>query len=183
MDHRGLTFAVALLTGASLSTPALASDNMRITEEFYVGIGPSYWYYTEDELDAANAVGGRLMAGALITERIGVEGHFMMSGSDRLEEDRVDVDLESLDSLLLRLNGPVFSSLHFHALAGFSTAEVIVDPDEVDVTSESASGFSIGAGFEVRPVEGYALTVDYVRYLSEPNFTFQATTASFKWRF
>ncbi|MDX1588867.1 MAG: outer membrane beta-barrel protein [Oleiphilaceae bacterium] len=160
-----------------------AKSKFRFIHEAYIGIGPMGWYYDDDSLPSSTATGGRLSAGVLITDRIGVELHLGMIGENRLTEERVTVELDTVDSVLLRLNGPAFPGLNFHALAGFSTAQIIITPEEVEGSAESASGLSFGLGMEFRPGDRYAVTVDYVRYLSEPDFVFQAVTGTFKWRY
>jgi len=174
---RSSSLLVAVLS-LWISPPSQASS---ILEEWYVGLGAMHWGYEERDLPRETTWGGRLMGGVMFTRHVGLEAHFGMGG--KYTVDRIDVELDSVDSLLLRLNAPITSWFQPYVLTGFSQTQIVINPEDVDATTENASGLSIGAGFEVRVRGGFALSVDGIRYQDEPGFTFQAATATLKWRF
>ncbi len=174
-------FRYAVIAGALACSAAPAAEASSILDEWYVGIGPMHWGYEERDLPRATAWGGRLTGGVLFTRYLGLEAHFAMGGQTTVNQ--VNVELDSVDSLLARLNAPVASWMHFYGLVGFSQTQVVVDAEGVDASTENASGLSLGAGIEFRMPGGFALAVDGIRYQDEPGFTYQAATATLKWRF
>lgn len=185
---------IAALTAGLAASTAAADD--RIIEEAYFGIGALGWEYNTRDTRAASAFGGRLTAGAMFTEYIGIEAHFALGGSSVVDTrdtypeatvEEIDVELNNLDSVLLRVNAPLRNWVHVYALAGFSQVEVVrvEDPDSFEGETEdlSEAGFSAGVGLEYRTRERYALTLDYVRYLHPSDFEFHGVSTSIKFRF
>lgn len=172
---------VLTATGLLVALGFPGSASADVLEETYVGVAPMGWEFEERELDPARDVGGRITGGAMFTPYLGVEAHFGMGG--KTEVDSIEVELDSMDSVLLRLNAPLHWSFQTYILTGFSTATMVVTPETVDGSSETASGFSLGVGAELRTPRRFALSIDAVRYLDEPGFMFQAATISLKWRF
>lgn len=152
--------------------------------EGYFGVGGISWEYQDYEIKESSASGGRLMAGALFNEHVGIEAHYAEGGSDTVDHETVNVEFEGLDSVFLRLNAPLWF-LHTYALAGFSVVDMTIVPkDDISLAdAPSASDFSYGIGVEIRTPESYALAADYIRYIDNSGFLFQAGSVSLKWRF
>jgi len=193
MDRMTPPRVLALTAAASLGSTAPAASAHAL-EEIYFGIGALGWENQQDGLEDARSAGGRLTAGALFSPRIGIEAHFGKGGSDTVETradyrepdvDETDVEVSNLDSVLLRLNAPLMGWFHVYALGGFSAVEVIETPDSPFEEAEefTESGFSFGVGLEIRTPERYALSIDYVQYISEPGFDVAGASATVKWRF
>ncbi|BAU58256.1 hypothetical protein HH1059_15490 [Halorhodospira halochloris] len=173
---------IVIGSALAMSTPV---SSFQIVHEVYIGVGAMPWNY-EGERDETSATGGRLIAGTLLTDRFGIEAHFGMYGEDKVSlPAKVRIELDSLDGVFLRLNQPLFEYFNVYTLAGFSSVQMIVSPEEAGAEEDAptASGFSLGAGAEINLGDHYAVGIDYVRYLDEPDFMFQAVTSSLKWRF
>lgn len=176
----GLYGVVALWLAAS---PAEGSVYEDLLFETYVAFGALAWSYEEPDLEEAKGWGGRITGGVLFTDNLGIEAHFAQGGDETVDFGRTRVEFEGLDSVMLRLNAP-FYFVHTYALAGFSVADMAIIPEDMSLAdSPSASGFSYGLGLELRTPESYALTADYIRYLSDSGFHFEASSVSLKWRF
>ena len=170
---------ISALLAAFLVAPTAQAQS--ILEEWYIGAGATRWSYDEPDIPRHEAWGGRLMGGVMFTRFLGLEAHLGKGGEQQV--DQFTVELDQLDSLLVRLNAPLLQSLHIYALGGFSQTQVVVRSDDTDATVETGSGLSLGAGVELRPTDGFAIAIDAIRYNDEPGFEYQAATASVKWRF
>ncbi|MBK1725734.1 outer membrane beta-barrel protein [Halorhodospira neutriphila] len=186
MDRRrsGLSRALGGLILISAAPSVQGNLFEDLLFEGYFGAGPLGWEYQDYEIEEARATGGRLMAGVLFNEHVGVEAHYAEGGTDTVDYETVNVEFEGLDGVFLRLNAPLWF-IHTYALAGFSVVDMAIVPEENISLADapSASDLSYGLGVELRTPESYALAADYVRYIDNSGFLFQAGTVSLKWRF
>lgn len=179
---RRSNLGLAALVGiASLPAPTQALGPL---EEVYVSPGALAWTYETEDGAQRSATGGRLAIGALLNAYYGVEGHLGMYGEDD-SDDQHSYRLDSLDSVLLRLNGPLTGWFHVYLLAGFSDAQMIHLPESFDAEEDapSAQGPTLGIGAELRLGERWALRGDVIRYVNEPDFILDGTTGSITARF
>ena len=179
MKNRATTPAL-LLAGTMVMAGAAEAN---LVKEAYLGAGVMPWSY-EGSGEDTDAIGGRLVGGVMFNDYLGVEAHFGWMGEDDSGTDRT-VELDSVDSVLLRLNRPLNEAFDVYALAGFSSVRMVLRPFTIAGTDEapSGSGVSFGAGSQFHFAEDFSVAVDAVSYLSEPDFDFMAIGASLRWHF
>ena len=177
--------AIVLAGTLALAGPGSAGavGAANLIDEAYVGAGIMPWSYQGSGEDV-DVIGGRLVGGVMFNDYLGVEAHFGWLGEDDSGNDR-RVELDSVDSVLLRLNRPLNAAVDVYALAGFSSVRMVLRPFTIAGTDEapSASGVSFGAGGEFRLNAHFSVAVDAVSYLSEPDFDFTALGASLRYHF
>ena len=104
----------------------------------------------------------------MFNEYFAVEGHLGGGGSDG------SVELDSLVGLYAKGILPVSQEFRLYGLAGMT---------DVDFDVDSESGFSYGAGAEFDVAPNLALGADYMRYLDEDQYTFDAASVGLRYRF
>ena len=173
----------AVLLAGTLAMAGTGAADARFIQEAYLGAGVMPWSY-EGSGEDTDAIGGRLVGGVMFSDYLGVEAHFAWMGEDDSGTDRT-VELDSVDSVLVRLNRPLNDTFDVYALAGFSSVRMVLRPFTIAGTDEapSDSGVSFGAGSQFRFAEDFSVAVDAVSYLSEPDFDFMALSASLRWHF
>ncbi len=167
------------LSALFLSTAVSASP----IDEAYIGGGVMPWEY-EGAGEDVDAIGGRLIGGVMFTEHLGVEAHFAWMGEDNTRSQRT-VELDSVDSVFVRINRRFGDGFDLYALAGYSSVQMVIRPRFASDNDESpsASGVSIGLGAQWRLEEQWSVALDVVDYASEPGFDFQALGATLRWHF
>ncbi|MEX0383829.1 porin family protein [Spiribacter pallidus] len=179
MLENGKLQALVLATALGVS----AVSEAQLIEDAYIGGGLMPWQY-EGAGESEGALGGRLMAGVMLNDHLGFEAHFGWMGEEDSGNDRT-VELDSVDSALVRLNRPVNPRADLYALLGFASVRMVLRPLTIAGTDEapSASGVAFGAGAAYRIADDWSVSVDLMRYLSEPDFDFEAVTGSVRWHF
>lgn len=166
------TFTISAVSAALLlaGTSALAQGSpMNYDPSPYLGADALFWELDPDHGPRkADSTGLRLRGGVAFNDYFALEGHLGGGGSDG------SVELDSLAGAYAKGILPITPDFRLYGLAGFT---------EVDFDLDEESGFSWGGGaaFDVAP--NLALGADYVRYLDESNYTFDAASVGMTYRF
>ena len=166
---------------SALIVPAVGQANP--IEEAYIGAGLMPWQY-EGAGEDVEAIGGRLVGGVMFTDHLGVEAHFAWMGEEDTASRRT-VELDSVDSVFVRINRRFGEGFDLYALAGYSSVQMVIRPRFASDNDESpsASGVSIGLGAEWAIAPQWSVALDAIDYASEPGFDFEALGATLRWHF
>lgn len=154
----------------------------------YVGVSWFQWTYDEDFAEEASASTLRFSVGTDLNPNLGLETQFATGGSDTVfvsvpgaGSGNVEVELDNSISLMLR---PQTSGEEFRAygLVGFSMGQITATGPGGSF-SDDDSGLSYGIGIESTVNESTWLTVDYVNYLRDDAYTFDALSVGVRARF
>ncbi len=178
--QRGIFVSSLALAGLLATAPVAARS---VIHDAYLGAGVMPWSY-EGAGEREEALGGRLMGGVMFTEYLGVEAHFGWLGEADTDSQRT-VELDSVDSVLVRLNRPVSERLDLYALAGYSSVRMVIRPRFASDNDESpnASSVSLGLGAQYRVQDDLSVGLDAISYASDPGFDFLALGATLRWHF
>lgn len=135
----------------------------------YVGGDAMFWELDPDgRADSRDGTGLRLNGGLKFNDYFAVEGHLGGGGSDG------GVELDSLAGLYAKGILPISREFRLYGLAGMT---------DVDFDVDSESGFSYGAGAEFDVAPNLSLGADYMRYLDEDQYDFDAASVGVRYRF
>lgn len=172
------------LLGVCLTAYMLpAAGQVNPIHDAYIGAGILPWQY-EGAGEDVDAIGGRLVGGVMFTDHLGVEAHFAWMGEENTASRRT-VELDSVDSVFVRINRALNEDFSLYALAGYSSVQMVIRPRFASDNDESpsASGVSIGLGGQWQLDQQWSLALDAVDYASEPGFDFEALGATLRWHF
>ena len=171
----------ALALAGCLATGQSAARDLLV--DAYLGAGVMPWAY-DGAGENEEALGGRLIGGVMFTDYLGVEAHFGWLGEADSASGR-SVELDSVDSVLVRLNRPLTPAVDAYALVGYTSVRMVIQPGAASDNDEapSASGVSVGLGAQIRVAPDLSLGLDAMSYASEPDFDFQALAATLRWHF
>ena len=155
----------ALLAGAGAFA---ASAQAQQSPQYYLGGDAMFWSLNPDRGSSFDDVGLRVRGGAQFNEYFALEGHLGTGGSDR------GADLDHVSGAYAKGILPMAPDVRLYGLAGFT---------EVDINSGSESGFSYGAGAEMDISSNVSVGADYMRYLDESAYDFDAASVGLKYRF
>lgn len=145
----------------------------------YLGVSSFQWTYDEDFAEEATASTLRFTIGTELNPNLAMETQFATGGSDTVfvsvpggGSGNVEVELDNSFSFMLR---PQTSGEDFRAfgLVGFSQGQITGRAGGVSV-SEDDSGLSYGVGAEAALEENTWIAVDYINYLRDDAYTFEA---------
>nr|WP_298249789.1 porin family protein [uncultured Halomonas sp.] len=161
---------LAAVTSVFLAAGATAAQAQQLVyPQGYVGGDAMFWELDpEGPADSRDSVGLRVNGGLQFNDYLAVEGHLGGGGSDGA------VELDSLVGLYAKGILPVSQEFRLYGLAGMT---------EVDSDVDSESGFSYGAGAEFDVAPNVSLGADYIRYLDEDQYTFDAASVGVRYRF
>lgn len=164
------TLTIAAVTSVFLAAGATAAQAQQLVyPQGYVGGDAMFWELDPDgPADSRDSVGLRVNGGLQFNDYFAVEGHLGGGGSDGA------VELDSLVGLYAKGILPVSQEFRLYGLAGMT---------EVDGDVDSESGFSYGAGAEFDVAPNVSLGADYIRYLDEDQYTFDAASVGVRYRF
>jgi len=157
--------AALLLAGA---TAHAQGSPMNYQPSPYLGGDAMFWELDPDEGGSFDSTGLRLRGGVAFNDYFGLEGHLGTGGSDGPAE------LDYLAGVYAKGTLPIAPEFRLYGLAGFS---------EVDFDADDESDFSYGAGAEFDMTHNLAVGADYMRYLDESNYTFDAASVGVTFRF
>ncbi|NIC07459.1 porin family protein [Billgrantia bachuensis] len=164
-----LAISTAVLMGTALASSAQAQQyQMPMYPQAYAGADAMFWELDPDQGSSADSVGLRLNGGMQFNDYFGAEAHLGTGGSDGATE------LDYLVGAYAKGILPVSQEFRLYGLAGFT---------EVDFDADSESGFSYGAGGEFDVAPNLAVGADYMRYLDESAYTFDAASIGIRYRF
>lgn len=153
-------FAIGMVSGAQAQQVS--------SPEFYLGGDAMFWNLDSKYGADRDSVGLRVRGGAQFNEYLGVEAHLGTGGSDGRAE------LDYLTGVYGKGILPVTDQFRLYGLAGFT---------KVDLDYDSESDFSYGAGLEFDLTPQLALGADYMRYLNESDYNFDAASVGLRYRF
>lgn len=165
-----LSIAALLLAGAA------TAQAQGPYPQWYVGGDAMFWELDPDGGDSADSVGLRVRGGAQFNDYFAVEGHLGTGGSDSSRGR--DVDLDYLAGAYAKGILPLARGVRLYGLAGFTEVDLSSGP-----FSDSESDFSYGVGGEFDLTPNLAVGADYMRYLDEDRFTFDAASVGATYRF
>lgn len=157
--------AALLLAGA---TAHAQGSPMNYQPSPYIGGDVLFWELDPEERGNFDSTGLRLRAGVAFNDYFALEGHLGTGGSDG------NVELDYLAGAYAKGILPIAPEFRLYGLAGFT---------EVDADVDDESGFSYGAGAEFDVTHNLAVGADYMRYLDESNYTFDAASVGVTFRF
>ncbi|XUO83482.1 porin family protein [Halomonas sp. KM007] len=160
--------SAALLVGAGTFAASAQAQQSFQYPQGYVGGDAMFWSLDPDRGSSRDDVGLRLRGGAQFNEFFALEGHLGTGGSDG------NVELDYLAGVYAKGILPVSPDVRLYGLAGVT---------EVDFDRDRESGFSYGAGAEVDIADNLALGADYMRYLDESAYDFDAASVGLRYRF
>lgn len=160
--------SAALLVGAGTFAASAQAQEAFQYPQGYVGGDAMFWSLDPDRGSSRDDVGLRLRGGAQFNEFFALEGHLGTGGSDG------NVELDYLAGVYAKGILPVSPDVRLYGLAGVT---------EVDFDRDRESGFSYGAGAEVDIADNLALGADYMRYLDESAYDFDAASIGLRYRF
>lgn len=163
------------LTIAAVTSALLAAGMVTVAQaqqvsspQLYLGGDAMFWELDNKYGSDRDSVGLRLRGGAQFNEYLGVEAHLGTGGSDGRAE------LDYLAGIYGKGILPVTDLFRFYGLAGFT---------KVDLDFDSDSDFSYGAGLEFDLTPQLSLGADYMRYLDESDYNFDAASVGLRYRF
>ncbi|MCL7940507.1 porin family protein [Halomonas sp. ATCH28] len=157
--------AALMLAGA---TAHAQGSPMNYQPSPYLGGDVLFWELDPDGRGNFDSTGLRLRGGVAFNDYFGLEGHLGTGGSDGPAE------LDYLAGAYAKGVLPIAPEFRLYGLAGFT---------EVDFDADTESGFSYGAGAEFDVTHNLAVGADYMRYLDESNYTFDAASVGVTFRF
>jgi len=161
--------SAALLVGAgTFAASAQAQQSSFQYPQGYVGGDAMFWSLDPDRGSSRDDVGLRLRGGAQFNDYFALEGHLGTGGSDR------GADLDHLAGAYAKGIIPVAPNFRLYGLAGFS---------EVEISNNRESGLSYGAGAEMDIANNVSIGADYMRYLDESAYDFDAASVGLRYRF
>ena len=167
MTVLSLTSAALLLGAGAFAASAQAQESFQ-SPQGYVGGDAMFWSLNPDRGDSRDDVGLRLRGGAQFNDYFALEGHLGTGGSDR------GADLDHLAGAYAKGILPVAPNFRLYGLAGFS---------EVEISDNRESGLSYGAGAEMDIANNVSIGADYMRYLDESAYDFDAASVGLRYRF
>jgi len=167
MKNLTLATLTAAVFAASITTTAQAQQPMQAAP--YIGADAMFWELDPDHGSSYDSVGLRVNGGMQFNEYFAVEGHLGTGGSDGPAE------LDYLIGAYAKGILPITQQARLYGLVGGTK----VDLDQVG----SESDFSYGAGAEFDVAPQLALSADYMRYLDESYYNFDAASVGVKYRF
>lgn len=133
-----------------------------------LGADVMLWELDREDAKSADSTGLRLRGGLAFNDYFAVEGHLGTGGSDR------DVELDDLVGLYARLSLPLGSQFRLFGLAGAT---------QVELGNDEENDTSYGGGAELNVTPDLVARADYIRYLDEDTYTFDAGSVGLTYHF
>lgn len=166
MKRLTIAAVTSAVLAAGMATTAQAQQTS--APQLYLGGDAMFWNLDNKHGSDRDSVGFRLRGGAQFNEYVGVEAHLGVGGSDGRAK------LKYLTGAYAKGVLPVTDQFRFYGLAGIT---------KVDLDADSDSDFSYGAGLEYDLTPQLALGADYMRYLDESDYDFNAASVGLRYRF
>lgn len=166
MKRLTIVAVTSALLAAGVATSAQAQQIN--APQFYLGGDAMFWELDNKHASNRDSVGLRIRGGAQFNEYLGVEGHLGTGGSDGYAE------LDYMAGVYGKGILPITNQFRFYGLAGVT---------KVDFDADSDSDFSYGAGLEFDVTPQLAVGADYMRYLDESDYNFDAASVGLRYRF
>lgn len=167
MKNLTLATLTAAVFAAGITTTAQAQQPMQATP--YMGADAMFWELDPEHGSSRESVGLRVNGGMQFNDYVALEGQLGTGGSDGYAE------LDYLAGIYAKGLLPITPQARLYGLAGASQVEFKHGSDESD--------FSYGAGAEYDLAPNLALNADYMRYLDESAYNFDAASVGLNYRF
>ncbi|GGX92205.1 hypothetical protein GCM10007160_19740 [Litchfieldella qijiaojingensis] len=167
--------AATLLMVGTAATVQAQSFQSASYPQIYVGGDAMFWELDPDRGPSADSVGLRLRGGAQLSDYFAVEGHLGSGGSDT--NRGLETELDYVVGAYAKGILPVADEFRLYGLAGYSEVKGLF-PD-----NDRENDFSYGAGAEFDIMPNVSVGADYMRYLDESDFTFDAASVGVIYRF
>ncbi len=155
----------------------LAVGTAQAQQPFYFGVDLHNWFFNPDRGSAASDVGVRAKFGARLTPQVALEAHLATGGSDRTGRGD-EIDPSYLLSGLVRGDIPITRYSSLYGVVGFSELRF-----DVNNRSEKESSISFGLGGDFQVANNTYLNIDYIRYISDSDFDYDALNLGARWEF
>ncbi|WP_252106563.1 MULTISPECIES: porin family protein [unclassified Halomonas] len=165
MTVLSLTSAVLLGAGTFAASAQAQSFNY---PQGYIGGDAMFWSLDPERGSSRDDVGLRIRGGSQFNDYFALEGHLGTGGSDG------GAELDYLAGIYAKGIAPIAPNVRLYGLAGMT---------EVDFDLDRESGFSYGGGAEVDIAPNLAINADYMRYLDESAYDFDAASVGLRYRF
>ncbi|MBB3189936.1 porin family protein [Halomonas cerina] len=159
------SLAALLVTGAVQAQ----SGPLAYQPSPYVGADAMYWELDRNGRSDFDSTGLRLRGGVAFNDYLAIEGHLGTGGSDG------SVDLDYLAGGYVKGMLPITQAFKVYGLLGGTEVEF--------ERTDSESDFSYGAGASYAVTPNLAVGADYMRYLEESDFDFDAASIGLTYRF
>ena len=149
--------------------------------DFYTGIQYSTTKYEDDDLPEFETGAGIFRFGKFYEDYLAFEGRAGVG----LEDDSkfiistdVEFEVDSLYGVYVIAQPDLNDWLSFYGIAGFSVVDVsLANADALGLsTSADESGLSYGVGVDLGKSERIKINIEYMIYLSEDDFEFEAVS-------
>ncbi|MBB3141300.1 porin family protein [Halomonas organivorans] len=165
------TFVIPVAASCLIAvTAAQAQSPMSYQPSFYLGGDALFWELDPDGRGSFDSTGLRLRAGLAFNDYFALEGHVGTGGSDG------PVDLNYLAGGYAKGMLPITQRFKIYGLLG--ATEVDFDGSE---DSESDVSYGGGASYAFTP--NLSMDADFVRYLDESNYNFDAISLGATYHF
>ena len=166
--------AATALAATCASGQAMAQQSK--VDTIYVGLDLHAWYFDPDRGSSWSDIGIRGRAGYQFLDQIAAEVHLATGGSDRSNGVRLELDF--LAGVFLRGDIPISRYLSLYGLLGVSYLDFTVARSNEDETS-----ISFGLGLDYQISGNTYLSADYIRYINDSDFDYDALNVGARWRF
>ncbi|MCC5809328.1 MAG: porin family protein [Ectothiorhodospiraceae bacterium] len=174
---RGCKAAALSLAISACMMGGNAQAQLQEPERFYVGIDLQNWFFNPDGASRASDFGVRAKFGARVAQQIALEAHVATGGSDRIGGGAM-VEPSYLLSGLVRGDLPISRYSSLYGVVGFSQLNY-----DIGNSSEREGSISFGIGGDFQVTNNTYLNVDYIRYISDSDFNFDALSLGARWAF
>ena len=148
----------------------------------YFGLGYHSGDYEADSGRDADFAGINLEFGSYLEHNLALQGNLVLGTSGESIDYKgifIDIDLKYMASIFLRGDIPFNSQARVYGLLGLSHATLEASAFDKEV-SESDPGLSYGLGFEGNLSRDLSVGAEYIFYLKEDNFEYNAFNISIR---
>lgn len=165
------TFMIPVAAAGLLAAAAAQAQGlMSYQPNAYLGGDALFWELDPDGGGSFDSTGLRLRAGVAFNDYFALEGHLGTGGSDG------PVDLEYLAGGYAKGMLPISPDFKLYGLLGATEVEF-------DGSDDSESDVSYGGGASYALMPNLSVDADYMRYLDESNYDFNAISLGATYHF
>lgn len=145
-------------------------------ENAYFGAGYHFGAYDETGVPEANPGAIQLRMGKYVNESVAVEGRVLLGASSDTVEflgTDIEVDIKNALSVFVKADLPLSESGNFYGLLGFSKGKLEATALGSTLSADD-SGLSYGMGIELGLTDNLYFSGEYIMYLSEDDYDYNA---------
>ncbi|MFG6175622.1 porin family protein [Halomonas sp. THAF12] len=162
------TFVIPVAVSCLIAATA-AQAQSRYQQSFYLGGDALFWELDPDGGGNFDSTGLRLRAGVAFNDYLALEGHLGTGGSDG------PVEMDYLAGGYAKGMLPISPDFTLYGLLGATEVEFDSEDTESDVS------YGGGASYALMP--NLSVDADYMRYLDESNYDFNAVSLGATYHF